>query len=164
MDLLLKVQDFVYYNIPPGTSRLTLGPKTIHIRYVVNLFKGATFFYVIFLMWYYQNFSKGMYLYLGLHGSYGMIWLLKDIIFTDKSFAVPAKLGSLSIVSGLLTLYWMMAWFIASGLGIQEPSYDRIKVCLVVYLVGVSLMIGADAQKTFTLQYKKGNQKYSTQV
>lgn len=85
-----------------------------------------------------------------------MIWLLKDLIFTDKSFAVPAKLGSLSIVAALLSMYWMMAWFIASGLGLQEPSANRMKLSVVMYLVGVSLMIGSDAQKTFTLQYRKG--------
>lgn len=86
---------------------------------VVNFFKGATAFYIVLLMWWYQNFSTGMYLYLGLHGSYGMAWLFKDLIFGDKSFARMATLGSLLGTSAVLTLYWMIGWFIASGLGVQ---------------------------------------------
>ena len=126
------------------------------MRHIINFFKGATFFFIIFLMYWYQNFSLGMYIYLGLHGSYGFAWLFKDYVFGDKTFEVKATFGSLLAVTVLLSLYWMMAWFIASGLGIQQPSYERIKISMVLYLVGVTLMIGSDAQKNFTLQFKKG--------
>lgn len=149
VDKVAQVQDLVYLNLPPG------GP-VLEMRYVINFFKGATAFYVVLLMWWYQNFSTGMYLYLGLHGSYGMAWLLKDFVFGDKSFARKASLSSLAVLSSALTLYWMVAWFIASGYGIQEPSYERIKLSLVSYLLGLTLMIGSDAQKTFTLHYRKG--------
>ncbi len=87
------------------------------MKHVVNFFKGATFFYVVALMWYYQNFSRAMYLYLALHGSYGMIWIFKDVVFGDKSFDQYAKIGSVVCHILFLSMYWMMAWFLASGQG-----------------------------------------------
>lgn len=59
-------------------------------------------------------------------------------------------------MAAALSLYWVMGWTIATGLAIQEPAPERIRLCIIMYLVGLALMIGADAQKTFTLKYKKG--------
>ena len=70
------------------------GPKLIQARILINLQKGGTFFFCLFLMWYYQNFSLGAYLYICLHGSYGMFWLLKDQAFPDKSFDNYMSVGS----------------------------------------------------------------------
>jgi hypothetical protein len=112
INLIAQAQELIYTNIPPG-------PKVIEMRHVINFFKGATCMYIVFLMWYYQNFSTGMYLYLGLHGSYGLVWLFKDFVFGDKSFAQKAKFGSLAVLACTLSLYWMVGWFIASGRGVQ---------------------------------------------
>lgn len=148
--ILTRIHDYLYYEIP-------IGPKEfVEMRHVINLFKGGTIAYLVLLMWWYQNFSTGMYLYLGLHGSYGVAWLFKDYVFGDKSFAVKVNFGCFLVMVTVLTLYWMIGWSVASGYGIQEPSYERIKLCLIFYLLGLALMLGADAQKTFTLQYKKG--------
>jgi len=56
-------------------------------------------------MLYYQNFSRGAWLYLSLHGTYGIIWILKDIIFPDKTFQVKVSLIGCSCVSIVLLLY-----------------------------------------------------------
>jgi len=37
------------------------------------------------LMYYYQNFSVGAYLQLALHGSYGIFWVMKDVMFPDNT-------------------------------------------------------------------------------
>lgn len=146
---LQYLQDNLYFNFLGG-------PKYIKMRHVINFFKGATFPYVILLMLYFRNFSLGMYLYLALHGSYGIVWLLKDWLFPDKTFESKATIGSLAIVTSLLIVYWSLPVFIAAGWGIQTPSYSRIALAVMVYAIGAVLMIGSDAQKTFTLKYKKG--------
>jgi hypothetical protein len=89
------------------------------MRYGINLFKGATFMWVLFLMWYFNNYSTGMYLYLFLHGSYGIFWLLKDIFCPDVVFKQLASIGSYFLLTLLLVLYWVMPITIASGQGIQ---------------------------------------------
>lgn len=146
---LQYIQEHVYFNFLGG-------PKYFKLRHVVNLFKGATSFYVILLMFLFNNYSLGMYLYLALHGSYGIVWLLKDGFFPDKTFDNKCTFGSIAAVSFLLLMYWMMPLFIASGIALQTPSNIRICVAVAIYGLGVCLMIGSDAQKTFTLKYKKG--------
>lgn len=146
---LQLLQEHIYFDFLGG-------PKVFKMRHVVNFFKGATFPYVILLMILFKNYSLGMYLYLALHGSYGIIWILKDAFFPDKTFDSKATFGSLSVVATLLIMYWMLPLFIATGIAIQTPSYLRVTVAVAMYGLGVCLMIGSDAQKTFTLKYKKG--------
>ena len=40
-------------------------------------------FYLFGLMCYFDNFSLGAWVYLSLHGSYGLLWLAKDFVFPD---------------------------------------------------------------------------------
>ena len=64
------------YHAPPG-------PPIFTVRYTVNLAKGTMMFYLFALMCYFDNFSLGAWVYLALHGSYGVLWLVKDIVFPD---------------------------------------------------------------------------------
>lgn len=66
------------------------------MNHYINFQKGIMGIYIIFLMFYFNNFSNGMIYYLMLHGSYGnpfltlmnigVFWLMKDQIFPDASF------------------------------------------------------------------------------
>lgn len=95
------------------------GPKIMPMRYVINIFKGLTFIWIIALMWYFNNYSNGMKLYLFLHGTYGIFWLLKDLLYPDSSFKQVASVGSLVLLAAALFMYWMMPVTIATGLGVQ---------------------------------------------
>jgi hypothetical protein len=53
---------------------------------VINFQKGSYFITFLIIMFIYNNFSLGSYLYLYLHGMYGFFWVLKDFIFPNKSF------------------------------------------------------------------------------
>ena len=48
--------------------------------------QGATFFYVLGLMYFFDCWTLGAYAYLALHGSYGFCWLLKEAVFPDPSW------------------------------------------------------------------------------
>jgi hypothetical protein len=106
-----RLQEFVYFDF--------FGPRIIPLRYGINLFKGATFLWILFLIKYFNNYSMGMYLYLALHGSYGIFWLSKDIFCPDAVFKQKASIGSYFLMTTLLVLYWVMPVFIAAGYGIQ---------------------------------------------
>ena len=64
------------------------GPKIIPLHYIINTYKGGSLLLCIFLMYYYNNYSLGAYIYTCLHGSYGLIWFFKEITFPDKSFRI----------------------------------------------------------------------------
>ena len=62
------------------------GGKCIKQKWYVDLQKGGMPFYLLTLMVYFDNWSIGMWMYFVLHGSYGLIWVLKGMIFPDNSF------------------------------------------------------------------------------
>ena len=64
----------------------TPGPKVIKYNMSINLQKFMMPFYITGLMFYYDNFSDAMFYYLILHGSYGIMWYIKDTVFPDPSF------------------------------------------------------------------------------
>jgi len=126
-------------------------------RIQLDLFKGLTWLWVLFLMDYYQNYSTGMYLYLFLHGTYGICWVIKDFWFPDARYLTKASICSQVGLFILLSSYWTIPLPLAAGLGIDNPSQSRIICLVVMYITGVILMMGADYQKTTTLRKKKGN-------
>ena len=126
------------------------------LRYVINFFKGMTIFWVLFLMFYFRSFSVGIWVYLFLHGTYGMAWVLKDIYFPDATFLQKGTAGSLILLFVFLSLYWFIPIPLAAGYGVHNPPLIRIILVITMYLFGLFLMMGSDYQKTTTLAKKKG--------
>ena len=48
------------------------------------------------------------------------------------------------------------SYLLASGQAPQNPSPERVCVCVMLYAFGLVFMMGADGQKYFTLRVKKG--------
>ena len=68
--------------IDPVNSPLSFGPKLVKFNWIINTQKTGTIFVMFLLMYYYQNYSKGAWLYLSLHGTYGLLWFLKDMVLS----------------------------------------------------------------------------------
>lgn len=115
---------------------------------------------MIAFMIYFDNFSLGCWLYLALHGSYGLCWYFKHCTFPDAQF--ETKLTLLSAISSytfVLGPYSLAAFWLASGrspIQAQTPHPERVFVAIVLYLFGIILMLGQDGQKYFTLLNKRG--------
>ena len=139
----------------PSENPFNFGPKIFPVHIIVNIQKGGTIFIMYLLMLYFDNFSTGAYTYLSLHGSYGIIWVIKDIIFPDKSMHVKTCLIPAGALISLLFLYWGIGFEMMYGLGIQEPSNMRIFLCFIIYSFGLVFMLCADLQKCLILKYKK---------
>lgn len=136
------------------------GPRVIKLAWVVNLQKGATVFFVLGLMFVYDNFTASAWTYLALHGSYGFIWLLKDAAFPDPSFEKKVTIGGAVMVWTLvLGLYWVAPVLLISDLLGPDrllPSTMVMSIAVAVHSLGVVIMTVSDAQKYFTLQNKRG--------
>ena len=140
----------------PSDNPFNIGPKFIPVHIIVNFQKASTIIIMYLLMIYFNNFSKGAYIYLSLHGSYGLIWFMKDILFPDKTMHVKTCiLPALALIT-LLFLYWCIGFEMMCGLGIQSPSNGRMFSCFFIYIFGVILMICTDFQKYIILSFKKG--------
>lgn len=136
------------------------GPRLVKLSSVINFQKAGTFLFVGFLMVAYQNTSAAAWVYLALHGTYGLCWLLKHATFPDPSWDVRITLGGV-LVSFLFVLgpYWLFPFLLISGKAtswLPSPSWSLLAFCIAWHTFGLALMIGADCQKYFTLKHKRG--------
>jgi len=145
---LSRVNNYLLYELEPW--------NVVKVRYIINMQKGGTVLFCLWLMYYFNNFSAGAWLYMALHGTYGFCWLTKDFAFPDKSFDFYTSLPTIISTFVILATYWSIPYMQISGLGIQDPSHIRMALSIALFALGVTWMIGADAQKTFTLKYRKG--------
>ncbi|GAA4804443.1 methyltransferase family protein [Lysobacter hankyongensis] len=132
-----------------------LGGPRVRFASAINLQKGGTLPFVLALMWAHDCWTPTAWVYLGLHGSYGLVWLLKDAIFPDPSWEKKITLGgALNAWLFVLGPYWIAPWLIVSQRIEQSPAV--LGGAIVLYAIGLALMVGADAQKHFVLRARPG--------
>ncbi|WP_035988567.1 methyltransferase family protein [Leptolyngbya sp. KIOST-1] len=126
----------------------------MRVKHVINLHKGTTAIYVAALMVAYQNFGLGPWVYLALHSTYGLLWLLKDRLYPDKQWEQPIALGAAVFTFGFIGLYWVAPFLLISR-GV-EPPLPLVAGAIALNILGVFLHYASDAQKYFTLKYQPG--------
>ncbi|CDW72627.1 steroid 5-alpha reductase c-terminal domain-containing protein [Stylonychia lemnae] len=126
--------------------------QTLKIYQAINLQKAMMPVYLVGLMYYYGNFSDQMIVYSIMHGSYGLLWIIKHFTFPDKSFEDPISIfGAIMIWVLVLGPYLVPGWIIASGYSQEITDKKWIYSNLVVYIFSVSVMLCSDAQKSHIL-------------
>lgn len=133
------------------------GSRPLRLSWVINFQKGGTALFVLLLMALYDNYSPAAWVYLALHGTYGLCWLLKHLAFPDKAWDVPVTLGG-ALMSFALVLgpYWVAPFLLVSRLTSFEPSWPWLALCIALHTLGVAIMMAADAQKFYTLKHRPG--------
>ncbi|MCA4897304.1 MAG: methyltransferase family protein [Bacteroidota bacterium] len=124
------------------------------LKHPINFHKGMTGLVVAAMMIYFQNFSIGAWVYLALHGSYGLMWVLKGEVFPDRQWEQRSSLAYGVFVFFILGLYWIAPFLLISRFA--EPPHFVIALSIALNLVGFALHFGSDAQKYFTLKYRPG--------
>jgi protein-S-isoprenylcysteine O-methyltransferase Ste14 len=135
------------------------GPKVIKMAWVINLHKFLTAFIIIFLMVWFDNYSKAAYIYLALHGTYGFCWVLKHFAFRDQKWETKVTFGGALFLFILLATYWLAPYLLISNLFINNQVDWPDILCTIsisLCLLGMTIMIASDCQKHFTLKYKSG--------
>lgn len=140
---------YVGNDFPPG-------PKILPMWVVINLQKGGTLPFCLLLMWYYKNWSTMCLMYAASHGTYGIVWLMKHFAFRDSGWdARQTVLGAINAFLAVLGPYWVAPWLLISGRAPAAPP-AQCAIAMGVSTLGMVMMIAADAQKHFTLKYKRG--------
>ena len=124
------------------------------IKHAINLHKFLTFAFILSLMAIYQNFTLAPWVYLALHSSYGIMWLIKDSLYPDRQWE-----EEVSIAAGIFTFVFLSAYWVAPFILISsevEPGAPLISAAIATNVFGIFLHYGSDAQKYFTLKYKQG--------
>ena len=67
-------------------------------------------------MWYYQNTTPAAWVYLAMHGSYGLVWIIKDVAFPDPGWQARATIaGGINAFVLVLGWYWAFGWLLVSA-------------------------------------------------
>jgi steroid 5-alpha reductase family enzyme len=123
------------------------------LKYFIDSNKGITFLVLLGMIFYYRQWNNPTaMIYLALHGTYGLMWVMKSRIFPDKQweqrpalwFGIFAWLG--------LALYWLPGWIIFSR-SLQAPAW-LLAICISAYVFGVFFHFASDMQKYTSLELK----------
>ncbi|MHC5539621.1 methyltransferase family protein [Singulisphaera rosea] len=141
-------------------SDLGGGPRPWKLAWVINFQKVGTFPFLGLLIAWYHSTSLAAWIYLAMHGSYGLVWMIKDLAFPDPSWQRRATIGGgLVVFFGVLVWYWSFGWLLISGTSRPNyplPDYAWYALCITLCILGSAIMIAADAQKFFTLRLRRG--------
>ncbi|MBI3152880.1 MAG: DUF1295 domain-containing protein [Chloroflexi bacterium] len=121
----------------------------------INVHKTLVTPIVLGMMWYFNNWSTEAFIYLAIHGAYSILWLIKDALYADKRFEeqVPFVIGLIFIFVPLAGYYVAPYLLISRHVTLTPPLTALV---LALYIFGIFLHYVSDAQKYYTLQYKKG--------
>ena len=110
---------------------------------------------VLILIWYFHQWENTTaWIYLALHGSYGIMWVLKSAIFPDKTWEAKCSIWYGLYIWGGLTLYWISPLIIMSTPVYSSPMYLGLMVA--IFSMGVFFHYASDMQKHAHLKLKPG--------
>jgi protein-S-isoprenylcysteine O-methyltransferase Ste14 len=124
-------------------------------RHIVDSHKFLTTFVILGLMGAYNQWTNPTaWVYLALHGTYGMIWLVKSQTFPDKRWEASVTLPWAIGLFSTLALYWVTPLLIMTQ-GTQAPN-GYTAVCIALYTLGIFLHYTADMQKDMVMRLRPG--------
>jgi steroid 5-alpha reductase family enzyme len=122
-------------------------------RHFIDSHKAATGIFVLALIAIYGQWDNPTaWVYLALHGTYGLLWVLKSRVFPDKQWEQPTRLAYGLVIWAGLTLYWIAPWLITSQ-EVQAPPW-HLGMCISIYALGIFWHFASDMQKTMFLKLK----------
>lgn len=125
-------------------------------RQFIDSHKAATGPAVLVLMAIYDQWQNPTaWIYLALHGSYGLLWVLKSRFFPDRSWEEETGWAYGLLIWGGLTLYWIAPWLLTAR-GVQAPPW-YLAFCVTLYTLGVFFHFSADMQKHTALTRRPGH-------
>ena len=110
---------------------------------------------VLAMMWWFNNWSPEAFIYLSLHGTYSVLWLIKEGTYPDRRFdqRQPLWIGILFIFVPLAG-YYIAPFLLISRHVVLPPPVIGLVLCL--YTMGIFLHYVSDAQKYYTLKLQPG--------
>lgn len=126
------------------------------LKHFVDSHKASNAAVILGMMWFYGAWENTTaWVYLALHGTYGLLWTLKSIYFGDPRWEQKTSvLYGVGVAWGALSLYWVAPWWITSQ-GVAAPSW-LIGACVALFGIGVFFHFAADMQKHTSLRLRPG--------
>jgi len=101
----------------------------------------------------YRCSNPTIFTYAALHGTYGLLWLLKDYVYPDAGWGQKKNIVGAATTASILGGYWVAPYLIASQ-RIQRPP-KALAIAVGVHTVGVMITFVTDAQRYYTILARK---------
>ena len=125
------------------------------LKYFIDTNKGITFIVILGLMAVYRQWQNPTaWIYLALHGTYGLLWVLKSSIFPDASWERKTSIWFGLVSWVCLILYWIPAWIITSK-GISAQAW-LLALAVSLNAFGIFFVFASDMQKFTALNLQPG--------
>jgi protein-S-isoprenylcysteine O-methyltransferase Ste14 len=125
-------------------------------KFWIDTHKGATGLAVLAIIVAYGAWQDArLWLYLGMHGTYGILWITKSRYFPDRSWerVVPLSTGIATWFG--LSLYWCGPGLIASHRTAAPPAWWP-GLCVAIFTTGIFLHFVSDMQKHMAMTLRPG--------
>lgn len=161
VDRLWAMNDWVMHRIPGGAG-------LVQPRQVINLHKLSVGPLTLALMFAFDRFTLAAWLYLALHGLYGIMWVAKDVAFGDPSWT-----GRASLSSGIAVFVYPLSGYYLAPLILLTPLGEAIPgrwgtaetlpkmvafAAIVCFVLGAFFHFVSDAQKYYVLRHQRPRQ------
>ncbi len=157
-ETLYAFEDWYLHRVPGGAGRSSP-------RVAINLHKATVWVVVLALMIRADDFTAAAWLYLALHGLYGLFWVAKDVAFPDPAWRGRGSVGSaVAVFVAPLGLYYVAPLVMLTRLGRAIPGgwgttatlpAPVAAAAVACWGLGVLLHFGADAQKYYVLSHAR---------
>lgn len=125
-------------------------------KHFIDSHKVATAFAILGLMAWTGNWTNTTaWVYFGLHGAYGFLWMMKSRMFGDKQWEQKTSPAYGLVIWIALTGYWAAPFLILTANFEAPPWFLGFAVFL--YSIGVFFHFSADMQKHIALKLKPGH-------
>ena len=143
----------------PGSFKIIFPDPTengIPHRYSIDTTKGLSFLLPLYFMSRFNAYDNPtMWTYAALHGTYGLLWLTKSMLFPDRKWEKKLPWHQVLVVFSGLGTFWITPYRIAA-LGIQHsPMYLGLVVS--AYTWGIFFHFVSDIHKDIALQLNPGH-------
>ncbi|KAI8612857.1 hypothetical protein BC830DRAFT_1170717 [Chytriomyces sp. MP71] len=152
----LELSDIIIYRGFPGIGLgdLKKRSKPFKAKDVINTFKFAALPFCVGLMAYHRNYSWTASIFTAMHGTYGILWIVKDRLFPDPQWEANVPIESTILTATIMTTYLAADYLCISRFVEVTPFFAAS--CIAMHSIGMVLMMGTDTQRHFQLKYKKG--------
>jgi steroid 5-alpha reductase family enzyme len=122
-------------------------------KHFIDSHKAVTGLFIVLLMAYYHRWDNvTLWVYLALHGTYGLLWVFKSNLFPDKQWNQPASLARGVLLWAGLTGYWVAPFIIAAG-NVEAPLW-MLALAIFLNIVGIMFHFASDMQKYTELKLR----------
>ncbi len=125
-------------------------------KFYIDWHKGVTGLVVLAMIAYFRDWDDPRaWLYLAMHGTYGILWMTKSRFFGDKQWDRPVGLGYGLFTWGGLSMYWVSPWLITTHRTAVPPAW-WMGLCVFLFTTGIFLHYVSDMQKFLSLTLRPG--------